>query len=80
MNMTPQPEANSHGNPKTKLKKLPRLDVRECVYVHSTYRTTGTDTRSDTRGHAALSVPRPPHGLRGPPKTLPDYVAFVSEN
>jgi hypothetical protein len=22
MNMTPQPEANSHGNPKTKLKKL----------------------------------------------------------
>jgi hypothetical protein len=90
--MTPQPEAtiakptpNSHGNPKTKLKNLPRprLDVRECVYVHSTYRTTGTDTRSDTRGHAALSVPRPPHGLRvhfGPPKTLPDYVAFVSEN
>jgi hypothetical protein len=62
--MTPQPEAtiakptpNSHGNPKTKLKNLPRprLDVRECVYVHSTYRTTGTDTRSDTRGHAAVS-------------------------
>jgi hypothetical protein len=57
--------------------------LRECVYdyVHSTYRYRYTVRY--TRGHAALSVPRPPHGLRvhfGPPKTLPDYVAFVSEN
>ena len=60
--------------------------LRECVYdyVHSTYRYRYTVRYTGSRGR--LSVPRPPHGLRdlrvhfGPPKTLPDYVAFVSEN
>jgi hypothetical protein len=57
MNMTPQPEANSHGNPKTKLKKLETPSPRCCVSASTTTYTlrTGTDTRSDIHGVTRLS-------------------------
>ena len=92
MNMTPQPEANSHGNPKTKLKKLEtpyNSSLEMCVSAStytSTYRYRYTVSRvylryTGSRGSlsAAPAATRTPCAFRASqitPKTLQDYVAW----